>query len=1118
MFLTTRAPAPTDASEPASSLTLLPLLSLSVLIVILLFFAIRLFKRTFHLPHWNWLRGKGQGRLGLSGVELLPTSIKAIPTPSPSPYAASFTLGSNVGLKDTDTALLSRSSSLEALTTPAQSQSPRRSRARTPFKLPALFHSKSRGSSKSPVHRRSKSLSVPIRHLSRSSSSSAPPTPSPQSQALLIDFSSSSGSSTSSDLGTHRVSPASPPLIPGLPIPSPSKSSKNPLLLPTSSSSHIWAFDLEVDDSHGSESTDPLLAAFKGSRSPSPMPIPASTSKPLIQYESSDTLPAPTTNTTPRTSTFPSMPFAPLTAKNLHNPFIPPSESIELASLPPKNPPLQLHPTHTLLSPPASPPPKPVLPDPNPNTAPPSLDAKLVDFDTDAEPSVADVRDGGDTRLDGDSTRVVRLDDDPSPLNDDVAYTAAQELEDPFADPHTPIEPLISISISAPPSPATSTPLDLEGSGAWHWDDAWSAGPGAGAGEIVGVGVELGAGVGVDGVGVDVGGGVELSAGVGVDEAVVVVVHEAALEVSDEVQDAGITVVDASIDAEGDTGVSRDLIEAADAADVNAEEHIAEVTSQPILAIEAILEPTMAVKISTPNTPEPITIPPPNPPPSHSHLTPDLPLIHFSASPSPTPLSMRVLGGSPSPSPVSIPLGGLNGDIDIDIVDAEDTWFAEEPTFVWGELDAGSGGVEEEEEEELLMKVPRVGVEAGWMKMIEDPPLVEVYIPEDMHMHTTSKEHEDQEYDDGKHISPILIPTPTPNNENNDIHDLHDFNSSTSTHIPNPPPLITITTTTDFPDPPLPSLSPLFPSSKPTTATDEVHLPSQTPTPPASPPLSPVRTLASSPAPSFLTLSSPVPSSPVLSSPVSSSSESSPTSSQTLDTTTPSSTTTPNRPLWSLRASDAPALGLATNNTGASMKPRSSPVPPPSAVLEPIMPNEELVKDKNNKEDEEGEKEDSKPAPLVEIVPVTLSTSFPGSFPSPQLSTIALPPSTSTPTSIPAPPAPAHLSIIPRTVPSSSSSPSSSPSSSSSSTTTTTATKPTPTPTAQKPTSTTLTPLIPLTNPLQGIRRPRSALDIALAMQLRPGLGVGADPAWMVRFLMSMFGWFALLISGAGEV
>ncbi|KAL4264250.1 hypothetical protein AB1N83_005707 [Pleurotus pulmonarius] len=46
----------------------------------------------------------------------------------------------------------------------------------------------------------------------------------------------------------------------------------------------------------------------------------------------------------------------------------------------------------------------------------------------------------------------------------------------------------------------------------------------------------------------------------------------------------------------------------------------------------------------------------------------------------------------------------------------------------------------------------------------------------------------------------------------------------------------------------------------------------------------------------------------------------------------------------------------------------------------------------------------------------------------------------------------------------------------------------------------------------------RSAIDIALAMQLRPGIGIGADPAWMVRFLMSMFGWLAVLISGSGEM
>ncbi|EIW74065.1 hypothetical protein CONPUDRAFT_170350 [Coniophora puteana RWD-64-598 SS2] len=40
-------------------------------------------------------------------------------------------------------------------------------------------------------------------------------------------------------------------------------------------------------------------------------------------------------------------------------------------------------------------------------------------------------------------------------------------------------------------------------------------------------------------------------------------------------------------------------------------------------------------------------------------------------------------------------------------------------------------------------------------------------------------------------------------------------------------------------------------------------------------------------------------------------------------------------------------------------------------------------------------------------------------------------------------------------------------------------------------------------------------LDFALAMQLRPGLGLGADPAWMVRFLMTMFGWFAVALTSS---
>jgi hypothetical protein len=42
-------------------------------------------------------------------------------------------------------------------------------------------------------------------------------------------------------------------------------------------------------------------------------------------------------------------------------------------------------------------------------------------------------------------------------------------------------------------------------------------------------------------------------------------------------------------------------------------------------------------------------------------------------------------------------------------------------------------------------------------------------------------------------------------------------------------------------------------------------------------------------------------------------------------------------------------------------------------------------------------------------------------------------------------------------------------------------------------------------------------LDVALAMQLRPGMGVGAEGAWLVRFLMSFFGWFAVLVAGGRE-
>ena len=45
-------------------------------------------------------------------------------------------------------------------------------------------------------------------------------------------------------------------------------------------------------------------------------------------------------------------------------------------------------------------------------------------------------------------------------------------------------------------------------------------------------------------------------------------------------------------------------------------------------------------------------------------------------------------------------------------------------------------------------------------------------------------------------------------------------------------------------------------------------------------------------------------------------------------------------------------------------------------------------------------------------------------------------------------------------------------------------------------------------------RTPRQPLDIAFALQLRPGLGLGADSAWIVRFMMAMFGWMTFFIGG----
>ena len=44
-----------------------------------------------------------------------------------------------------------------------------------------------------------------------------------------------------------------------------------------------------------------------------------------------------------------------------------------------------------------------------------------------------------------------------------------------------------------------------------------------------------------------------------------------------------------------------------------------------------------------------------------------------------------------------------------------------------------------------------------------------------------------------------------------------------------------------------------------------------------------------------------------------------------------------------------------------------------------------------------------------------------------------------------------------------------------------------------------------------------AVVDLALAMQLRTGFGAMADAAWLIRFVMALFGWMAVLVGGGGE-
>lgn len=176
-------------------------------------------------------------------------------------------------------------------------------------------------------------------------------------------------------------------------------------------------------------------------------------------------------------------------------------------------------------------------------------------------------------------------------------------------------------------------------------------------------------------------------------------------------------------------------------------------------------------------------------------------------------------------------------------------------------------------------------------------------------------------------------------------------------------------------------------------------------------------------------------------------------------------------PAWSIRASDAPPLGLASST--------SSPILHRSKSFVDMLSGENaiLVAEKELKIDEKDGKAEERPE-----TPVPKTAILPGAFP------------------VENHPLADVMAAMEEDVKKKTAKETGSPSSSG----------------AQETTTGTSTALevVPATKATR--RQPtRSPIDIALAMQLRPGLGLGADPAWMVRFLMAMFGWFVVLISGS---
>jgi len=436
---------------------------------------------------------------------------------------------------------------------------------------------------------------------------------------------------------------------------------------------------------------------------------------------------------------------------------------------------------------------------------------------------------------------------------------------------------------------------------------------------------------------------------------------------------------------------------------------------------------------------------------------------------------------------------GLNGSVGAG-AEQEETWFAEEPTVVWNAVQDVVEGVEDKdtegyvlgpvfEEEKVQILQPVLEEKLVFEVQNEQPAVINVAkellgspISQPRILMHDQHQGEAEDFNVIHEQLPTTTPTPALERLSIPIVTTNDavVNQRSEKEFPDPD---LLPLPLSFPSPPH-----LLSSQKPSSPPIIVSAPAQTPTPPASPPISPWR-------------SQPLPVSPVqeldrevvlqvdtrsdysgLTTP-----RSTPVSPFSLDTPivipdvparTPSSATlipSMTRPAWSLRAADAPALGIPAPNVNVGMRARSSPdMRTGMRVLGEVVENEKVVE--VVKHDYSLGKEMEGGSPLIK-----LSTSLPGTFPSPKRSADSLPAS------------PLLTSTIALSLSAA----------------------------AQQGTpGAAITIAAP---PPVRRRTPRSPLDIALAMQLRPGLGLGADPAWMVRFLMSMFGWFAILISGRGD-